>query len=150
VNAMTPPTPPPPAAPSDPITFRKMVWIAVVVVVAFAVAIAALTTIPVSQRYAFSFGGGSTGSGVVYFSDSWPEQICPKGASATISYSSTGLRLEISVSAPNGTEIWSDNATEGSTNFTVPACGSYGLEVSGSGDGTYTVDGRLSFRAPIL
>ncbi len=67
-----------------------------------------------------------------------------------MAFSSTGLNVTFSITAPNGTTIWSEHSPYANVSFVVPTCGTYRLNADGSGDGSYTIDGTLSYSAPIL
>ncbi len=126
-------------------------WLVTIVVIAVVVVVAVLAVVPVAQRSTFgSFGATVSATGPIYFSDSWPQSLCPAGAKAVVAFSSTGLNVTFSITAPNGTTIWSQHSAYANASFSVPTCGTYQLIAEGVGDGTYAIDGTLSYSAPIL
>jgi len=120
------------------------------VVVAIVVSLATLAVVPLPRYGSFDYGGGTSGTGPVGFQDTTTQEMCPAGASATVSYSSSGLALNFTLTAPNGTVIWSQTTPNGTTSFLLPACGFYLIDVAGSGSGEYSVEGSWSYRAPLL
>jgi hypothetical protein len=130
---------------------RRPRWIVTILVIAVVVVVVVLAVVPVAQRTTFgSFGSSEYGSGPIHFDDSWPQSLCPAGAKAVMTFSSTGLNVTFSITAPNGTTIWSQHSAYANASFPVPTCGTYQLIAEGVGDGTYAIDGTLSYTAPIL
>jgi len=140
----------PPEPPRTRDTRRRDRWIITIVATALIALLVILATVSVPQTSSFDFRSGTAGTGPVFFNDRTAESLCPSGATASVSYSSSGLNLTISIVAPNGTAIWTEKSPDGSTTFAVPTCGTYQFVLTGSGDGTYSVDGTLSYSAPIL
>jgi hypothetical protein len=131
-------------------TERRNRWIVATAISAAVVVIILLATVPVRQQFKFGFGEAASGAGPGNFRDNWAQSLCPTGARAAVSFTSSGLTMTFSIVAPNGTTIWSHAAPDGSTTFTIPACGTYQLVAAGSGSGSYTVTGTVMYSAPLL
>lgn len=153
-SGTTVPTPPASPAPGAGGSTRRprrwVIYAVVLVVVIVAVSVALLATVPVKQSYTFSWGDSSSGSGTVTFNDSFGQQLCPSGATASLTYSSDGISATFGVVAPNGTTIWSSSAPNGNTTFPVATCGEYTLTADGSGVGSWTMDGTVRYTAPLF
>ncbi len=121
----------------------------VIVVVVVAVLVV-LFTVPVDHSTSFAYGSVVPGGGISFFNDTTSEDLCPTGASVSISYSSSVASLSVALVAPNGSTVWSQDTLNGSTSFTVSSCGTYLIELSGTGAGSYSVSGTISYRGPIL
>lgn len=128
----------------------RLWWIIGSVIAVMVVAIVVLATVPVQETTSFNWGASSGGSVSIYFNDSWPQRLCPAGAKASVSFSSHGLNVTFGIVDPNGTTLWSRDSPQTSTTFTVPSCGFYQFTAAGSGEGSYTIDGTLSYTAPLL
>lgn len=129
---------------------RRPGWIISLVVIALAVVVAVLATVPVAKTASFHFGAVESGSAPVSFDDHWSQSLCPSGADVVVSFSSNGLSITFGITAPNGTSIWSQHAPYANASFVAGTCGTYQILATGSGDGSYSVDGALSYSSPIL
>lgn len=129
---------------------RRPRWIVTIVVVAVVVVVTVLAIVPVSRTAHFTFRSSYSGPEPVFFHDAWPQPLCPTGAKAAVAFSSAGLNVTFGITAPNGTTIWSQHSPDANASFVVPTCGTYLILAAGSGDGTYSVDGTLSYSSPVL
>lgn len=144
--AASPPRPPPTRDPRRAIRGILAVVIAGAVVVAATLVI--LATVPVPQTATFTYSGGIDSA--VPANVTKNVTLCPTGAKVSVSYSSGGLNLTFTIVATNSATLWSQHAPQGSTTFTLPACGTYHFITHGDGDGYFKVSGTLSYSAPLL
>lgn len=144
--ATSPPRPPPTRDPRQAV--RRILAVVIAGVVAVLATVVILATVPVPQTTTFTYDGGIDSA--IPANDTKNVTLCPTGAKASVSYSSGGLNLTFTIVAPNAATLWSQRSPQGSTTFTVPACGTYHLTASGDGNGHYTVTGTLSYSAPLL
>jgi hypothetical protein len=138
----------PPQPPRTRDTRKRDRWIIAIVATVVVALVIILATVPVPQTYSFSFG--SYGSGYSFFDFSYSQPLCPAGAKASVSYSSSFPSVTVSIVTPNGSVIWSQKSPQGNTTFTVPTCGTYQFVMAGSGSGQASISGTLSYSAPIL
>lgn len=115
-----------------------------------AVLLAVLSVVPVEQSRMLSWGYGGSGSPNTRFEYNSTQSLCPTGASAVVEYSSGVVETNVSISAPSGALIVSENATNWTASFPVLACGSYAFDVVGVGGGSIAFSVTLTYRAPLL
>lgn len=128
---------------------RRVVWVIAIVSITVVVAVTLLATVPVPHTSSFSFSGGNPFP-PSYFDAHFPQTMCPGGAKAVVSFSSNGLDVTFGITAPNYVWVWSQHSAYANVSFVVPACGTYQILANGTGDGSYSVDGTLTYSAPLL
>ena len=139
-----------PAKPSHlPDATRRLGWIITIASIAVVVAVAVLSTVPVPHKASFSFGGGNFGLPPSWFSTYYSQYLCPAGAEVAVAFSSAGLNVTFSIIAPNDTWSWTQHSAYANVSFAVSACGTYTIDVLGFGDGSYAIDGTLTYMSPL-
>jgi hypothetical protein len=130
---------------------RRNRWIIAVTCVAVVGVVVALATVPVSQTTSFRLSSSITGNVPNATSGTANQTLCPVGAVVSVSFSAPGFTdARVSVVAPNGTTLWSQEGPSASTSWTVTTCGVYLFTIAGTGFGTMTVNGTVHFTAPLL
>jgi len=109
-----------------------------------------LATVPVPHTSSFSFRGGNFSLPPSYFDARYHQSFRPAGAKVVVAFSSTGLNVTFSILAPNDTWYWSQQSAFANASFVAPTCGTYLIFAVGFGDGSYSIDGTLSYCAPLL
>ena len=105
-----------------------------------ALVLLATVPFPQSQTWTYVWTGAN--------SDEVNAGLCPPGT-ASASYTSS-VPVSATVTAPNGTTIWSHQGGSGSVSFSVPSCGTYRVDFSGSGSGRLTMALTLNYLAPYI
>lgn len=128
---------------------RRWVPIALGVLAIVVVAILILALVPVPQSTSSSWGDNLTGEGSVW-QESYGETFCPAGASAKLSYQSSGVSSASSLTGPDNRTLYASTDPNWTTNFTVASCAVYWTNVSGTGQGSFQFSLTLKFSAPLL
>ena len=127
-------------APPAPHTVRNVVIVVVLVVVVLAL----LAVVPVPRTNTMTID--NPGSLSTYYQT---ESLSPTGAPASVSFTvESGNSVTFSVIDPNGYTVWSDDASSGSTTFTIQTAGVY--EFGAYDWNPETVDVTVTVTSPIL
>ena len=108
-----------------------------------------LTVVPIPHSVPYNFSITNPGSvSTTYY---YTQSLCPAGVNASVSFTVvSGDTVTFSVVNPSGGTVWSDDASSGSTTFTIESCGAYQFGAYDWAAETVDVSVTVNSVSPIL